>query len=57
MLEILQMEKRTILEEEEDNIERCRKILQKGLELNPTDAKILQVPSAPVMDSAMLRSF
>lgn len=37
-----QMEKRTVVEGREDNIERCRKILQQGLSLNPTDAKILQ---------------
>ena len=37
------MEKRTVLQDEDDNIDRCRKILQKGLTLNPTDAKILQV--------------
>lgn len=37
------MEKRTVAEGQGDGIERCRRILQQGLALNPTDAKILQV--------------
>jgi tetratricopeptide (TPR) repeat protein len=37
-----QMEKRTVAEGQGDGIERCRRILQQGLALNPTDAKILQ---------------
>ena len=39
----LQMEKRTSFRGDGDNIERCRKVLQKGLTINPTDAKLLQV--------------
>lgn len=37
-----QMEKRAVVEGQGDNIERCRRILQQGLALNPRDAKIMQ---------------
>ena len=39
------MEKRTEIRGNGDNIERCRKVLQKGLSVNPNDAKLLQVCS------------
>lgn len=40
---VLQMEKRLDIPEEADNVDRCRRVLQRGLSLNPTDAKLLQV--------------
>ena len=42
------MEKRTDVPGEGACIERCRQVLQQGLSLNPTDAKLLQVSSCPV---------
>lgn len=37
------MEKRLDVPDEGDKLDRCRRVLQQGLSLNPTDAKLLQV--------------
>ena len=45
----VQMEKRTDVPGEGACTERCRQVLQQGLSLNPTDAKLLQVSLRPLI--------